>query len=637
MPVIRSAVFVLAAVAVAGSVSGAKVAGASDSSKTPLPLKAVGTKILNSKDEPVLLRGVNAACLEWTSDGQGHILQSVNTAIREWGVNIIRLPLAQDRWFGKAPEQKDEGVAYRALVKEIVDACATQSCYVVLDLHWSDCGEWGTNIAQHSMPDQNSVTFWKDCAAAYKNHPAVIYDLYNEPHDVTWDVWLNGGTITDKPNTRRGGPPRTFEAVGMQKLLDTVRGTGAKNLVIVGGLDWAYDFAGILEGRRLADPEGSGVLYANHAYNNKGHSVETWIARMEQAAAKLPVIVAEYGGSGGPKRRVGRFGGPGSAASPAGDDWLLHVMQTLQDHHWSWIAWDFHPSAGPTLISGWDYTPTPDFGVFVKQALAGTLPRYTPAVATDTPNQAGPSPAVSASPSAAPPSAGIDVTGTWKAEFDTQVGHLRYTYEFKTDGDRLAGKAIREREGQTTETEIKEGRGSGDAISLVEMLKFQEQEIRIEYQGKVVGDEIKFTRKVGDFATTEMVARREKAAAPSVAGKWKAQFDTQIGKQSYVYEFKVEGDKLTGRAIGDIAGTKSETEIGQGKVNGADISFVETVKFQEQEIPVVYRGKIAGDEIKFTRTVAESITEEMVAKRVNDAISKWGVAKPEPGVAPTRS
>lgn len=616
----RLVVVVFAATAVAGAPVVAVAASATDNPKLPLQLKVVGNKILNSKDEPVTLRGVNTASLEWTSDGQGHILQSVNTAIKDWGVNIIRLPLAQDRWFGKGPEQKDEGVAYRALVQEIVITCATQDCYIVLDLHWSDCGEWGTNIAQHSMPDQNSVTFWKDCATAYKNHPAVIFDLYNEPHDVTWDVWLKGGTITDKPNTRRGGPARTFEAVGMQKLLDTVRGTGAKNLVIAGGLDWAYDFSGILDGRQLSDPEGNGVLYANHAYNNKGHSVETWIKRMEQATAKLPVIVAEYGGSGGPNRRTSRFGAPGSVSSPTGDDWLLHVMQALQDHNWSWIAWDFHPSAGPTLISGWDYTPTRDFGVFVKQALAGTLPPYTPPVAATTPPPANPSsPAVSASPPTATAAAGSDVTGKWKAEFDGPAGHLKYTYDFKTDGGKLTGKAIREREGQTTETEIKEGRVGGDAISFVELLKFQEQEIPIEYQGKVAGDEIKFTRAVGDFATTEIVARREKSAAPSVAGKWQAEFDTQIGKQSYVYEFKVAGEKLTGRAIGDIAGTKSETEIGQGKVNGVEISFVEIVKFQDQEIPVAYNGKIVGDEIRFTRTVADSIKEEMVARRIMEA------------------
>jgi hypothetical protein len=199
---------------------------------------------------------------------------------------------------------------------------------------------------------------------------------------------------------------------------------------------------------------------------------------------------------------------------------------------------------------------------------------------------------------------------------------LKYTFEFRTDRDRLAGRAFREREGETTETDLKEGRVGGAAISFVEPLKFQDRDIRIEYQGKIVGDEIKFTRQVGDFATTELVARREKAAAPLAAGQWKAEFDTQIGRQSYLYEFKMEGDKLTGRAMGDIAGAKSETEIGQGKVNGGEISFVETVKFQGQEIPIHYQGTILGDEIKFTRTLAGSITEEMTAKRVKETKAK---------------
>jgi aryl-phospho-beta-D-glucosidase BglC (GH1 family) len=51
----------------------------------------------------------------------------------------------------------------------------------MLDLHWSDAGEWGKQIGQHVMPDQNSVAFWNDVATTYKNHPAVIFDLYNEP------------------------------------------------------------------------------------------------------------------------------------------------------------------------------------------------------------------------------------------------------------------------------------------------------------------------------------------------------------------------------------------------------------------------------------------------------------------------
>ncbi len=215
-----------------------------------------------------------------------------------------------------------------------------------------------------------------------------------------------------------------------------------------------------------------------------------------------------------------------------------------------------------------------------------------------------------------------DVTGKWKAEFDTQIGHLKYTYDLRADGPKLTGKAFRDRNGEKMEIEIKEGKVSGDAVSFVENVKFGDQEIRIEYSGKLSGDEIKFPRKVADFATTEIVAKREKAAPPAVAGRWQAEFDTQVGKQKYIYEFKVNGDKLTGKAIEDIAGTKSESEIKEGKINGAEISFVERVKFQEQEIRVDYQGKIAGDEIKFTRTVAESIREEIVAKRVKEANAK---------------
>ena len=78
----------------------------------PLPLHTDGNRILNSKGEPVVLRGVNAASMEWTSDGEGHILKTMQVAIQDWHANIIRLPLCQDRWFGKTPQQHNGGQAY---------------------------------------------------------------------------------------------------------------------------------------------------------------------------------------------------------------------------------------------------------------------------------------------------------------------------------------------------------------------------------------------------------------------------------------------------------------------------------------------------------------------------------------------
>ena len=193
--------------------TGIPLASAGDAlqaESSPLPLRVVKAQILNSRGDIVRLRGVNVAGMEWSSDGEGHILETVRTAIRDWHVNHVRLPVAQDRWFGRAPEQKDEGKSYRALVKQAVEPVPTQGCYIVLDLHWSDAGEWGKQIGQHLMPDQNSVAFWKDVATAYKNHPAVIFDLYNEPHDVSWDIWQHGGTVTEKGKGDRRPSPASI-------------------------------------------------------------------------------------------------------------------------------------------------------------------------------------------------------------------------------------------------------------------------------------------------------------------------------------------------------------------------------------------------------------------------------------------
>jgi mannose/cellobiose epimerase-like protein (N-acyl-D-glucosamine 2-epimerase family) len=322
--------------------------------KTPVPLKVGPKGFVNERGERVRLRGVNAACLEWSSDGEGHILDTVNTAIRDWKVNVVRLPLSQDRWFGKAPEQKDEGKAYRALVQKVVKTCAGQGCYVMLDLHWSNAGEWGKQIGQHVMPDKHSLAFWKDIAPVYKNHPAVLFDLYNEPYDVSWDVWLKGGKVTEK--VRKSGKTLTFEAVGMQELLDAVRATGANNAVVAGGPNWAYDMRGFVDGVRLNDPKGNGVIYANHTYPFKGDTVAQWTAKMDPAAKVVPVIVSEFGADG-----------------PKAAEWVRQVLDVMRERDWDWIAWDLHPHAGPRLVSDWRYTPTA-FGQLVKQALAGELP-----------------------------------------------------------------------------------------------------------------------------------------------------------------------------------------------------------------------------------------------------------------------
>jgi hypothetical protein len=104
-----------------------------------------------------------------------------------------------------------------------------------------------------------------------------------------------------------------------------------------------------------------------------------------------------------------------------------------------------------------------------------------------------------------------ELAGKWKAEFDTQIGVQKYTYEFKSDAGKLTGKAAFERPDGKGEIELKEVKATKDEVTFVELLKYQDQEIRIEYTGKFTNDdELKLSRKVGDFATEELVAKRTK-------------------------------------------------------------------------------------------------------------------------------
>src|SRR4051812_27760091 len=82
-----------------------------------------------------------------------------------------------------------------------------------------------------------------------------------------------------------------------------------------------------------------------------------------------------------------------------------------------------------------------------------------------------------------------DIDGKWKSEFDSQIGQQKYVFELKADGEKLTGKASAERQGQKVETELKNGKIAKDQVSFSEPLKIQDQEIVVEYSGKIVGDE----------------------------------------------------------------------------------------------------------------------------------------------------
>lgn len=132
---------------------------------------------------------------------------------------------------------------------------------------------------------------------------------------------------------------------------------------------------------------------------------------------------------------------------------------------------------------------------------------------------------------------------------------------------------------------------------------------------------------LGTFALSSLSL----AHASPLIGHWTAEFDSQIGRQKYTYDFKVEGDKLTGKANYDHSMGKGESELKEIKVTGDDVFFAENFNAPDLSIRITYTGKITGDEMKLTRQVGDFATEQVVAKRV-----KPETAKPEAKPAPAK-
>jgi hypothetical protein len=105
------------------------------------------------------------------------------------------------------------------------------------------------------------------------------------------------------------------------------------------------------------------------------------------------------------------------------------------------------------------------------------------------------------------------------------------------------------------------------------------------------------------------------AWSADVSGKWTA----QAQGADITLTLKADGAALTGTLNNSQSG---QVDIKDGKIEGDDISFYVVRKIGESEMKITWKGKVAGDEIKFKREVQGGMggpgggaAEEIVAKR----------------------
>ena len=104
--------------------------------------------------------------------------------------------------------------------------------------------------------------------------------------------------------------------------------------------------------------------------------------------------------------------------------------------------------------------------------------------------------------------------------------------------------------------------------------------------------------RIASITSALVLAATLALQAADISGKWTAQVPGRDGQtREATFTFKVEGEKLTGTT----SGRTGDVPITDGTVKGDAIAFTVVMNFNGNEAKILYKGTVAGDEIKFTR------------------------------------
>ncbi len=120
--------------------------------------------------------------------------------------------------------------------------------------------------------------------------------------------------------------------------------------------------------------------------------------------------------------------------------------------------------------------------------------------------------------------------------------------------------------------------------------------------------------KITAILTLGLLAMAAVAAATDATGTWKGKLETQDGSRELTFNLKADGDKLTGTVAGLL---DKALDVNEGKVQGATLTFSVMSEWEGNPIKLVYKGELAGDEIRFTMGTDDGTwSTEVKAKRV---------------------
>ncbi len=223
-------------------------------------LRVSGNNIVNKNNVPISLAGNS---FFWSNDNWGgeryYNPEVVEWLRNDWNTTIIRAAMGVDEQGGYLSNKTSN----KNRVKTIVQSAIDQGIYVIIDWH------------SHHAEDftEEAIVFFEEMANLYGEHENIIYEIYNEPLDISWSETLKPYALS---------------------VISAIRAIDPDNLIVVGTPEWSQrvDLA-------AEDPitEYTNIAYTLHFYTVYHHE---WLRSRASEALNdgIALFVTEWGSLG---------------------------------------------------------------------------------------------------------------------------------------------------------------------------------------------------------------------------------------------------------------------------------------------------------------------------------------------------
>lgn len=223
-------------------------------------LKIVGTQVQNQHGKAVQLRGMSTHGIQWYWNCVNNA--SLDALANDWKADVLRISMyVQEGGYETDP------AGFTAKVNQAIRMASDRGMYAVVDFHQLSPGDPNYNLA-------NAKRFFTDIANANKNRNNIIYEIANEPNNVSW------ARIRDYAH----------------QVIPVIRAIDGDAPILVGTHGWGS--LGISDGRSEWDVINNPVNATNIAYTfhfYAGSHGDQYLNALANAASRIPMWVSEFG------------------------------------------------------------------------------------------------------------------------------------------------------------------------------------------------------------------------------------------------------------------------------------------------------------------------------------------------------